>query len=214
MLLEFQRITLSCIQGSRTPQEHTKFGKKKVWTKYTNQHLGSSNSMRGLISLWLYRENNKLRDWKHIFTLRIPLSSTHLWLRCSNFFNPSKKIYFGCAANTKIWNKKSQRLISTPTYIPCSFLVKILYVFVMRTSNFKVFVLHSFLVSYCRTLIFPNWRITPCWHSMTLLDICTAIVHLKHLWGQATHRASHLAEWRSVSTARFPVQRIWLQLYL
>jgi hypothetical protein len=29
------------------------------------------------------------------------LSSTHLWLRCSNFFNPSKKIFFGCDANRK-----------------------------------------------------------------------------------------------------------------
>jgi hypothetical protein len=42
-----------------------------------------------------------------------PLSSTHLWLPCSNFFNPSKKISLGCAANRKI--RKSQRLISIPT---------------------------------------------------------------------------------------------------
>jgi hypothetical protein len=45
-----------------------------------------------------------------------PLSSTHLWLHCSNFFNPSKKNSFGCAATRKIGNKKSQRLISTPTF--------------------------------------------------------------------------------------------------
>jgi hypothetical protein len=25
-----------------------------------------------LISLWLYKENNKLRDWKNVFTLHIP----------------------------------------------------------------------------------------------------------------------------------------------
>jgi hypothetical protein len=55
----------------------------------------------GLISLWLYKENNKLQDWKNVFTLHIPPSSTHLWLRCSNFFNPSKKNSFGCAANRK-----------------------------------------------------------------------------------------------------------------
>jgi hypothetical protein len=36
----------------------------------------------------------------------------HTWLRCSSFFNPSKKKSFGCAAN-----RKSQRLISTPTYM-------------------------------------------------------------------------------------------------
>jgi hypothetical protein len=35
-----------------------------------------------------------------------PLSSTHLWLRCSNFFNTSKKNSFGCAANRKIEKKK------------------------------------------------------------------------------------------------------------
>jgi uncharacterized Zn-finger protein len=34
----------------------------------------------------------------------------------SNLFNPSKKNYFGCAANRNIGNRKSQRLISTPTY--------------------------------------------------------------------------------------------------
>jgi hypothetical protein len=64
---------------------------------------------RGLISLWLYKENNKLRDWKKcIYYTYSPLSSTHLWLRCSNLFNPSKKNSLGCGAN-----RKSQRLIST-----------------------------------------------------------------------------------------------------
>jgi hypothetical protein len=68
----------------------------------------------GLISLWLYKEN-KLRDWKNVFSYST-LSSTHLWLRCPNFFNPAKKNYFSCAANRKIRNRKSQRIISTPTY--------------------------------------------------------------------------------------------------
>jgi hypothetical protein len=54
-----------------------------------------------------------------------PLSSTHLWLGCSNFFKPSKKNYFGCAANRKIGNRKSQKLISTPTY-SCLFLARCL----------------------------------------------------------------------------------------
>jgi hypothetical protein len=40
------------------------------------------------------------------------LSSTHLWLRCSNFFNPSKKNSFSCTANREIGNRKSQRLFS------------------------------------------------------------------------------------------------------
>jgi hypothetical protein len=71
----------------------------------------------GLISLWLCKENNKLRDLKKcIYSTYSPLSSTHLCLRCSNFFNPSKKCSFGCSANRKIENRKSQSLISTPTY--------------------------------------------------------------------------------------------------
>jgi hypothetical protein len=45
-----------------------------------------------------------------------PLSSTHLRLRYSISFNPSKKNSFGCAVNRKIGNRKSERLISTPTY--------------------------------------------------------------------------------------------------
>jgi hypothetical protein len=39
------------------------------------------------------------------------ISPPELWRRFYNFFNPSKKYSFGCAANMK-----SQRLISTPTY--------------------------------------------------------------------------------------------------
>jgi hypothetical protein len=69
----------------------------------------------GLISLWLYKENNKLRDWKKcIYYTYSPLSSTHLWLRCSNFFNPSKKNSFGCATNRKIGKDKH---LSAPPHI-------------------------------------------------------------------------------------------------
>jgi hypothetical protein len=32
-----------------------------------------------LISLWLYKENNKLRDWKNVFTLHIPPWSPHTY---------------------------------------------------------------------------------------------------------------------------------------
>jgi hypothetical protein len=78
---------------------------------------GMYSYTRGRISLWLYKENKKLRDWKKcIYSTYSPLSSTHLWLRCSNFFNTSTKNSFGCAANRKIGNRKSQRLISTATY--------------------------------------------------------------------------------------------------
>jgi hypothetical protein len=69
----------------------------------------------GLISLWLIQKTTNYRiEKKNVFTLHIsPLSSTHLWLRFSNLFNPSKKNSFGCA---KIWNRKSQRLISALAY--------------------------------------------------------------------------------------------------
>jgi hypothetical protein len=87
----------------------------------------NSTIRRGLISLWLCKENNKLRDWKNVFTYS-PLSSTHLWLRCCNFFNPSKKISFSCAEN-----RKSQRLISTPTYILLRF--KCLKICVLRDKT-------------------------------------------------------------------------------
>jgi hypothetical protein len=33
---------------------------------YSKQYDG------GLISLWLYKESNKLQEWKNIFTLYIP----------------------------------------------------------------------------------------------------------------------------------------------
>jgi hypothetical protein len=60
---------------------------------------------RWLISFWLYKENKQLRDWKNVFTYS-PLRFTHLWLRCSNCFNLSKKNYFGFAANRKIGKAK------------------------------------------------------------------------------------------------------------
>jgi hypothetical protein len=62
--------------------------------------------MRGAVSLWLYKEN-KLWDWKNVFSLRIPLwALPHLWLLCSNFFNLSKKNYFVCVENNKIGKAK------------------------------------------------------------------------------------------------------------
>jgi hypothetical protein len=33
----------------------------------------------GVISLWLYKENNKLRDWKNVFTLHIPPWAPHTY---------------------------------------------------------------------------------------------------------------------------------------
>jgi hypothetical protein len=72
---------------------------------------------RELISLWLYKENEKLRDWKNVFIPHIPpLSSTHLWLRSFNFFDTSKKNSLVVLQTSRRWNRKSRRLISTPRY--------------------------------------------------------------------------------------------------
>jgi hypothetical protein len=63
----------------------------------------------GLIGFWLYKENNKLRDSKNIFTLHIPPWAPHTYdfVILISLTHPWKKS-FGCAAN-----RKSQRLIST-----------------------------------------------------------------------------------------------------
>jgi hypothetical protein len=85
-------------------------GARRTVYMHTVSQLKSTARGR-LISLWLCKENNKLRDEKNVFTYSLQ-SSTHLWLCCCNFFNPSKKISFSCTAN-----RKSQWLNSTPTYI-------------------------------------------------------------------------------------------------
>jgi hypothetical protein len=91
----------------------------KVFRKYNDTYEETPWYRRvELISLWLYKENNKLRDWKKMYLLyTFPLSSTHLWLCCSNFFNPSKTNSFGCAAYRKVGTGKSQQLISSHMYI-------------------------------------------------------------------------------------------------
>jgi hypothetical protein len=60
----------------------------------------------GLISLWLYKENNKLRDWKNVFTLHIPpwAPYTYDFLVLNSSAQPKKS--FGCAANKKIRKAK------------------------------------------------------------------------------------------------------------
>jgi hypothetical protein len=40
---------------------------------------GGVNYERELLSLWLYKENNKLRDWKNVFTLHIPPWAPHTY---------------------------------------------------------------------------------------------------------------------------------------
>jgi hypothetical protein len=71
----------------------------------------------GLISLWLYKENDNPQDWKkciystsspwapHIYDFVVLTSLTH-----------PRKMLSVVLQTTCGWNKKSQRLISTPTY--------------------------------------------------------------------------------------------------
>jgi hypothetical protein len=50
----------------------------------------------GLISLWLYKENNKLWDWKNIFTLHIPPWAAHTYdfLVLTSLAHPRKILLF------------------------------------------------------------------------------------------------------------------------
>jgi hypothetical protein len=68
----------------------------------------------GLISLWLYKENNNLRDWKNVFTLHIPTWAPHTYdfVVLTSLTHPWKFLL----VVLQIANKKSQRLISTHTY--------------------------------------------------------------------------------------------------
>jgi hypothetical protein len=82
----------------------------------TNVISAAITYMRGLIGLWLYKENNKLRDWK--MYLRIPPWAPHAYnfVALTSLTHPRKNS-FGCAANRKIGNRESQTLISTTTYV-------------------------------------------------------------------------------------------------
>jgi hypothetical protein len=95
---------------------------------------------------------------KCIYSTYSPLSSTHLWLRCSNFFNPNKKNSFGCAGN-----RKSQRLISTPTYLSLLWTV---YVLTDSNSAYDVKIRRN-LTSHKQVWLGPTkvLRLCNCWLS-------------------------------------------------
>jgi hypothetical protein len=58
-------------------------------------------------SLVLQRKQQATEFKNCIYSIYPPLSSTHSWLRCSDFFNPSKKNSFGFAANRKTGQAKT-----------------------------------------------------------------------------------------------------------
>jgi hypothetical protein len=93
------------------------FTTKETYCLYSFFDHLMTESTRGLISLWLYKENDNLLDCKVYLCYIFPLRSTYLWLRCSNFFNPpKKKNIFGCAASRKIGIGKAKDL-SAPSLI-------------------------------------------------------------------------------------------------
>jgi hypothetical protein len=117
-------------------------------------HIFHYNNKRGLISLWFYKENNTPKELKKMYLLYIfPLSSTHLWLCCSNFFNPSKKNYFSCAVNRKIENRKNPKTYQHPyvlrgvytSRIPplCNVLNRFITIFVIQLFSWTSFPLDS-----------------------------------------------------------------------
>jgi hypothetical protein len=67
----------------------------------------------GLISLWLYKENNKLRDWKHVFTSHIPPWDPHTYdfVVLTSLTHPRKILLV-------VLQIGKARLLSTPTYRP------------------------------------------------------------------------------------------------
>jgi hypothetical protein len=96
---------------------------KTRWTSSASIRFGAYkrkkyNIRGGLISLWLNKENNKLWDWKNVFTLHIPPWATHTYdfVVLTSLTHP-RKIVLVVLKTGKTGNWKSQRLISTPTYI-------------------------------------------------------------------------------------------------
>jgi hypothetical protein len=77
-----------------------------------------SSAIRGeLISLWLYKENNKLQDWKNIFTLHIPPWAPHTYdLVVLTSITYPRKILLVALQTIHRWNRKSQTLISISMY--------------------------------------------------------------------------------------------------
>jgi hypothetical protein len=88
-----------------------------VWYQHRDPILTAEvpkNLRRGLVSLWLYKGNNKLRDWKNVFTLHIPPWAPHTYdfVVLTSLTHPRKILL----VVLQIGNRKSQRLISNPKY--------------------------------------------------------------------------------------------------
>jgi hypothetical protein len=92
--------------------------------------------------------------------LHIPrLSSTLLWLHCSNIFNPSKKNSFGCAANREI-GKAKDLAATSPRSRRFKFQVARWYRSVMfwERESFRNVIICKLICRNC----YINWSQTVC----------------------------------------------------
>jgi hypothetical protein len=81
-------LLFNCVENHKTQRERESvLGMKHVlllslWSlcsKYVSSDKTFSELRGGMINLWLYKENNTLRDWKNVFTLYIPLWAPHTY---------------------------------------------------------------------------------------------------------------------------------------
>jgi hypothetical protein len=104
---------LNCFESQH--QEQTLRFHEQTYGKA--RHSSSRTDTRGADkSFAIIRKTTSYGIEKMYLLYIFPLSSTHLLLPFSNFFNSCKKNTIACAANRKIGNRKSKRLIGTPTY--------------------------------------------------------------------------------------------------
>jgi hypothetical protein len=77
----------------------------------------------GLISLWPYKENNKLRDWKNVFTLHIPpwAPHTYVFVVLTSLTHPRQILFVVLQLGKKEIGKAKD--LSAPVRIPpyCNF---------------------------------------------------------------------------------------------
>jgi hypothetical protein len=96
-----------------------------------NTQSGSSHQLQiqlrgGLISLWLYKENNKLRDWKNVFTVHTPPWSPHTYelFVLTSLTHPRKFFWLCCKQKNRKWEKP--KTYQHP-YVPVIFCLSVAY---------------------------------------------------------------------------------------
>jgi hypothetical protein len=130
----------------------------------------------------------------------------HLWLRCSNIFNPSKKNFSGYAAQMKIGNRKSQRYISTPMCSPvtvhCCFRGTCwLHLHSRRvgeTNKLRLPPISYWLLVWLILWPWSRWQYAPPKHQLTRLQV--VIPHI--IWFLHTYLLTELSpSWEAANCA-------------